>query len=339
MMMQFLEVQPSVENYWRALILFGRNVASYKFALGKALLELRAAPGDLVKLDDLALPFARNICEHLRNAPKQATSQSSRFLEACRNRNSGEISEEELRNITVALGFNNVIDAFHRLGPGEIPKRFFIDERSASKGIRLTDELRTLGEIIHPNNLMYETEGRWRLVETAWRLGVNSSLIEFDPESEAFYVKRRDGRIDVTSARSALNGYQKGHCFYCFAPISTEGGIDAADVDHFFPLSVRAHLAPSININGIWNLVLACRLCNRGKGGKSNLVPPLPLLHRLHKRNEFLITSHHPLRETLMLQTGVFEQERAAFLQKNYEAAVTGRIALWRPAERAIAVF
>jgi hypothetical protein len=49
-MMQFIEVQPTVENYWRALILFGRNVASYKFALGKALLELRAAPGDLIKL-------------------------------------------------------------------------------------------------------------------------------------------------------------------------------------------------------------------------------------------------------------------------------------------------
>ena len=127
--MQFLEVQPSVENYWRALILFGRNVASYKFALGKALLELRRAPGDLIKLDDLALPFARNICEHLRNAPKQATSQSSRFLEACRKHNSGEISEQELRSITVALGFNNVIDAFHRLGPDEISTKFFVDER------------------------------------------------------------------------------------------------------------------------------------------------------------------------------------------------------------------
>jgi hypothetical protein len=114
--MQFLEVQPSVENYWRALILFGRNVASYKFALGKALLELRGAPGDLIKLDDLALPFARNICEHLHNAPKQATSPSSKFLEACRKHNSGEISEQELRSVTVERGFNNVIDAFHRLG-------------------------------------------------------------------------------------------------------------------------------------------------------------------------------------------------------------------------------
>ena len=36
----FTEVQPTLENYWRSVILFGRNVASYKFALGKSLLEL-----------------------------------------------------------------------------------------------------------------------------------------------------------------------------------------------------------------------------------------------------------------------------------------------------------
>jgi type I restriction enzyme M protein len=34
--MEFTEVQPSLENHWRSIILFGRNVASYKFALGKS---------------------------------------------------------------------------------------------------------------------------------------------------------------------------------------------------------------------------------------------------------------------------------------------------------------
>jgi hypothetical protein len=336
--MQFLEVQPSIENYWRALILFGRNVASYKFALGKALLDLRTAPGDLVKLDDLALPFARNICEHLQNAPKQATSPSSQFLEACRKRNSGEISEDQLRDTTVALGFNNVIDAFHRLGPTDIPKKFFIDERSTSKGIRLTDELRTLGEIIHPNDLMSETEARWRLVETAWKLGVTSSLIAYDEQNEDFYVDWRHNRIDVTSARSALNGYQKGHCFYCFAPISTEGGNGGPDVDHFFPWSLREHLG-NININGVWNLVLACRTCNRGKAGKFDFVPSRQLLPRLHKRNEFFIGSHHPLREALIKQTGELERERRDFLNKTYKAAREKRIVPWDPVQRAAAVF
>jgi hypothetical protein len=335
--MQFLEVQPSIENYWRALILFGRNVASYKFALGKALLELRAAPGDLVKLDDLAVPFARNICEHLLKAPKQATSQSSRFLEACRKRNSGEIDEQELRNTTVSLGFNNVIEAFHRLGPREIDKKFFIDERATNKGIRLTDELRKLGEIIHPNNLTFETEARWRLVETAWELGLNRSLISFDQNSEDFCIERLDRRVAVTSARSALNGYQKGHCFYCFAPISTDSGQGGADVDHFFPWSLQVHLIG--NINGIWNLVLACKECNRGERGKFDFVPSRSLVERLHRRNEFFIGSHHPLRETLMMQTGALKQERIAFLQANYDAALTNRIASWDPVQRGVAVF
>ena len=188
----FLEVQPTVSNHWRALILFGRNAASYKFALGKALLELRRAPGDLVKLDDLAVPFARHVCEHLAIAPKQATSQSSRFLEACRKANKGELSDGALRDTTVALGFNNVIDAFHRLGPSDTSVRFFIDERRSHQGIRLTEELRSLGETAHPDDLVQETEARWRLVETAWELGVSHSLIQFDRSSENLIAKGQD---------------------------------------------------------------------------------------------------------------------------------------------------
>src|SRR5262249_9609874 len=43
-------------------------------------------------------------------------------------------------------------------------------------------------------------------------------------------------RKAVTPCRDALNGYQKGRCFYCFADISLVGGADdLADVDHFFP--------------------------------------------------------------------------------------------------------
>lgn len=38
--MQFEEFNPSNESYWRSIILFGRNVASSKFAFGKALLDL-----------------------------------------------------------------------------------------------------------------------------------------------------------------------------------------------------------------------------------------------------------------------------------------------------------
>jgi len=39
----FSQVHPTLDNYWRAVILLGRNVASYKFAMDQSLLELAAA--------------------------------------------------------------------------------------------------------------------------------------------------------------------------------------------------------------------------------------------------------------------------------------------------------
>ncbi len=68
MMTKFTDVQPTVENHWRSIILFGRNVASYKFALGKSLLELSQQARETVSLEELAEPFSRHICEHLRLA-------------------------------------------------------------------------------------------------------------------------------------------------------------------------------------------------------------------------------------------------------------------------------
>ena len=40
-MSKFYEIEPTLENYWRSILLFGRNVASYKFALAKALYDLK----------------------------------------------------------------------------------------------------------------------------------------------------------------------------------------------------------------------------------------------------------------------------------------------------------
>ncbi len=62
----FQDFNPSNESYWRSIILFGNNVASYKFALGKALLELAEKEKTEITLDELALPFAFQIAENLR---------------------------------------------------------------------------------------------------------------------------------------------------------------------------------------------------------------------------------------------------------------------------------
>ena len=142
----------------------------------------------------------------------------------------------------------------------------------------------------------------------------------------------RDGRrANLTSCRDALNGYQKGKCFYCFGDISVEDASERlADVDHFLP-RVLGQLDEPLRLNGVWNLVLACRNCNRGIDGKSSRLPTKRFLERLDTRNEFFITSHHPLRETLMAQAGESREQRVRFLNAAYSTAWEWLIHTWQP--------
>ena len=330
----FVAYQPGPDDFWRAIILFGRNVASFKFALGKALLDLKPEAGRLIKLEELALPFATHLREHLKGADKQGTSPRSKFLDACRKANMGELTDDELVDATVRLGFNNVIDAFHVVSRRPVPKPFFVDERGANGGIRITDSFSNLLEGRQAKNLGGEAEARWRLVETAWELGLSRSLlsIAYDDSTQAlFALDAARRRKPVTSSRPALNGYQKGRCFYCFRHIALDGPA-GSDVDHFFPHTLKM-LGLGSAIDGIWNLVLTCRECNRGVGGKFDLVPGVKLLARLSRRNEYLIESHHPLRETLMMQTGVTSAERRRMLNGMHVRAKAALIHEWVPVE------
>lgn len=337
----FTPKSPTLEDYWRSIILFGRNVASYKFALAESLLELAPPSGQLIRLEDLAEPFARHVAQHLQLSDKQGTSSSSKFLDACRQFNNGEISQAQLIEKTVQYGFNNVIDAFHVVGQDSTPRRFFVDERKTHQGIRITDELSGLLGRTQALNLPSEVESRWRLVETAWELGISRSLVavNYDVDSsELFTFDQSHRRRTVTGSRSALSGYQKGKCFYCFDDILVSDRASPPDVDHFFPHTLKQHgFGPMID--GVWNLVLSCQRCNRGTGGKFDKLPSLRLLERLSHRNEYLIGSHHPLRETLMVQTGATEMERRGFLNDMHNRAWALLIHTWEAQEVAEPLF
>jgi hypothetical protein len=93
------------------------------------------------------------------------------------------------------------------------------------------------------------------------------------------------------------------------------------------------------NINGVWNLVLAGKDCNRGEGGKFAKVPSIELLKRLYKRNEYFINSHLPLRETLIQQTGNNDKQRKQYLQETYNIAKSTLIHEWQPEIKGIITF
>ena len=333
----FVKPDLQVEDYWRGIVLFGRNVASYKFALAAALLDLKPESGDLVRLEELAKPFSQHLRSHLARADKQGTSASSKFLDVCRKANADEVSENTLIESTARLGFVNVIDAFHRVAKSDVPRRFFLDERKENNGIKITDSFSELLEGNQVSNLGFENDARWRLVETAWEQNLPRSLVtvHYDLNEESLFVlDRTKKRKAVTGARKALSGYQKGHCFYCFSVLSLSSDIPP-EVDHFFPHMLK-QTELRVPLDGVWNLVLACRDCNRHKLAR---IPVLRLLERLNTRNEFLITSHHPLRETLMKQTGKSQNERHDFLQSVYRYAFTTLLHEWEPQEEGPSLF
>ena len=102
----------------------------------------------------------------------------------------------------------------------------------------LTDNLLRLRQEFQARNLPAETEARWRLVETAWDMRVPSRTlkVKFDDVSEQLFIDGTGARrIGLTGCRDALNGYQKGRCFYCFRDIALQGDDFNADIDHFFP--------------------------------------------------------------------------------------------------------
>lgn len=115
---------------------------------------------------------------------------------------------------------------------------------------------------------------------------------------------------------------------------------ELSDVDHFLPFSLMSRGMP-VNLDQVWNLVLACATCNRGQAGKMAAVPDERYLARLHRRNEYLISSHHPLRETLMIQTRRDPARRQAFLSAALGTAkeLVGSRCGWTAPEKAAAVF
>ena len=116
----------------------------------------------------------------------------------------------------------------------------------------------------------------------------------------------------------------------CYKNISIDRGNDnSCDVDHFFPHLLKNY--GFLEVDQIWNLVLSCQDCNRGSQGKFERIPDIKYLYALSKRNNYYIESHHPLRETIINQTGKLQDDRRNFLQKMYDLSIDHIPVKWKP--------
>ena len=92
--------------------------------------------------------------------------------------------------------------------------------------------------------------------------------LDADAPDVAGHLFGRD-RISLAPARAALKEAFGPHCFYCGSRLAADN-----PVDHVLPWS-------RVGIDGLTNLVLACRACN---GDKLNALPAISLIDRaLHR--------------------------------------------------------
>lgn len=310
---------------WRSIILLGDNDKCYKFALGKTLLYFSNLQKTEIKFEDFIEIYATEICEHLKIVSIQGTDRKppGKVLTSCKSFIDGIIKNDELiQNIKKDEWV--VLKKFHLIKGEHVDFKYFdLKKDKSNKSIVLTDSLLDLKKNIQFENLHKEVDGRWNLLERAWQLKIPERLllVENDIKLENLFIKSKDNRINITGSRNALNGYQEGRCFYCKSIISIESNKeDTSDVDHFFPYSLEEK-GSLRNLNGIWNLVLACKTCNRGEGGKFDKIPHKSFLEKLEQRNNALIVGHKPLRQALILQTGDTVIKRQKFLAENFKTA------------------
>jgi 5-methylcytosine-specific restriction endonuclease McrA len=315
---------------WRSILLFGSNTASYKFALGGALLEVATAGSKSIRVQDLALPFAKRICDHLKIEDRQAINPSSSFLAACRQYNSEDIDLDTLVSSTISIGFRYVFDAFHQVAGEDVPHRFFTVEGSGgNRVIHPTEQLLNINDSASAV-LNGEVEARWRLVETAWSMGISSSLLDvrMDKPTEQLIVRNDSGkRKNIGGAKWVLNGYQDGKCFYCKVALDTTELVTThTRVDHVIPHSLGKYM--TIDLDHVWNLVNACFDCN---SSKSNNMPEYGFVRRVYDRNEFYIHSNHPLKDAIIRATGKTAAERAGRVRRAFEDAGKLMLTSWSP--------
>jgi 5-methylcytosine-specific restriction endonuclease McrA len=310
-----VQVSPlTPQEYWRAIVLYGNNVATYKLALADCLIAFAEQQVTCVTMHELARAFLVRYRDRLASGlPQQSNPQRKTVLERIvAAYQAGDLTEAAGVQRVAQQGFDDVVPRFHVVNGIPVPLAFY--EQTAT-GLVLTDALLGLFGSRPRPDLRAEVAGRWDLVEAAFAMRLPAEVLGTDEHM----LYRTDGhaRVDITGMRPILNGYQNGLCFYCGEPL--EGAAVQVYVDHVIPRTFLRH-------DEIWNLVLAHGACNLAKSAQ---LPAPRYLERLYERNEYYIASNHPIKRHLIRQLGATPAGRQSFLQQVYTDATRMLIHIW----------
>lgn len=305
----FFVAEPSAVTSARTIILFGRNTSTYKFALWNALLRQQSTSS--LQYGDLGPDFMQAFVDHYSSNPFQFSKPHNQLTIAIDSYLASPKSTNDFNTLMKAAEkriYRYVFDAFHNVGRGSIHDDYRLFEHQPSEGkIVITDNLnRILENKPLRDSLWDENDSRWNVVEEAWRVNLPSNSLFYDRKEKRLYSQAGGRRTNLRSAVGVLMPYQKDRCFYCNCTMNrfAHKEDDAfPDVDHFFPWSlIENNESVSLNPDAVWNLVIACRQCNRGSDGAKWASPPVRrFFKRLKERNVLFVEEHkHSLRNSIL---------------------------------------
>lgn len=292
------------KDYWKGIILYGLNAATYKIALGKTLLTYPKNDSSIIYWDDLSREYLNLYIERLSNdiCPQQGNPSRLTFMErTVRALNNGSISYDNAIIEVSKDAFNDVVPRFQTIGTDKniVKNKFY--EIDFGKKLVLKDSILELKEN-NKNELLDEINARWSLLEGAFSIG--QSNYELSNDIRDIYLKDGYKRKNITTNIPFLNGYQNNTCFYCSEPMENHD----IHVDHVLPRQVICN-------DEIWNLVLAHSTCNLSK--EDRLVGK-HYIEKLIYRNENIMGSNHPWKKRIVEQLGNTTAKRKSKLEWHY---------------------
>lgn len=294
----------TTKDYWKALILYGLNQATYKIALGKTLLSLAEQSLTRVRWEQLSKELFQQYQQRLSNdpMPQQATPSRQTVMERIvKAHQIGTLSLDQAIQEVGANAFGDVIRRFDNLGNDESFKGKFY-RFDFGKELVLTDDLHRIVEA-DTSELEEELDARWSLLEGAFSIQQKNFVLSND--LRLTYLENGYKRKNLTTNIPFLQGYQGNTCFYCGEPIPA----DDIHVDHVLPRQVLQH-------DEIWNLVLSHSFCNEHK---SDRLVGDHYMRKLIARNENIIGSNHPWMRKIIAALGRTTDARRSTLQRHYD--------------------
>jgi len=296
----------SDNDYWKGIILYGLNSATYKMALGKVLLDSVKEEKNVISWNELSEAYLKLYQDRLANnaMPQQGNpTRLTKMERIVQDILLGNLDHSQAVGKVSAEAFSDVIPRFQTIGTDRaIVKNHFYEIDYGNK-LTLKDSLLNLGENDF-TGLEEEIHARWALLEGAFSISHDQQQYQLANDVREIYLKDGTDRKSLTDNVPFLQGYQGNICFYCGEAMSQD-----IHVDHVLPRQVLHH-------DEIWNLVLSHSECNLQK---SDYLVGEHFIQKLIMRNENIMGSNHPWKNKISEQLGNTPRNRSNALAQHYE--------------------